>query len=50
MKTKTNLKAGRLAVNHNQTIVRTKGIRVKTGVKAGRLCGNHNQTLLRAVR
>ena len=50
MKTKTNLKAGRLAVNHNHTIVLAKGIRVKTGVKAGRLAVNHNQTLLRAVR
>jgi len=35
MKTKTNLKAGRLAVNHNQTLLRAPGVKVKTGVKAG---------------
>jgi hypothetical protein len=50
MKTKTNVKAGKLSANHNHTIVRAKGIRVKTGVKAGRLAANHNQTLRRAVR
>jgi hypothetical protein len=35
MKTKTNLKAGALTVNHNQTLA--AGLRVKTAVKAGAL-------------
>jgi hypothetical protein len=36
MKTKTNLKAGGLNRNHNQTLVRdSRGLKVKTGVKAG---------------
>lgn len=51
MKVKTNVKAGKLTANHNQTMLReaakAKGLRVKTNVKAGRLLGNHNQVLLR---
>ena len=39
MKTKTNIKAGYIYVNHNATLVRTqpsrRGRRVKTGLKAG---------------
>ena len=61
MKVKTQVKAGGLHFNHNQTLVRdraqtTAGIRpraprqslkVKTQVKAGALTSNHNQTLVR---
>ncbi|HEY3216503.1 MAG TPA: hypothetical protein VGK93_08420 [Candidatus Eisenbacteria bacterium] len=40
MKTKTNVKAGGIWSNHNETLVReawrTCGLKVKTGVKAGK--------------
>jgi hypothetical protein len=39
MKTKTNVKAGALAANHNQS-----GFAVKTRVNAGALAANHNQS------
>ena len=39
MKTKTNVKAGALAANHNQAV-----LAVKTRLKAGALAANHNQT------
>jgi hypothetical protein len=62
MKVKTQVKAGGLISNHNQTLVRDRaqtaaGIRpqgkrhalkVKTQVKAGALTQNHNQTLVHA--
>ncbi len=39
LKVKTNLKAGRLSFNHNETLVRDrtkrKSLKVKTNVKAG---------------
>ena len=48
MKLRTNLKAGALSPNHNETQARdTKpatGLRVKTRVKAGALSPNHNET------
>ena len=48
MKTKTNLKAGGLGRNHNETLVRdSRGLKVKTGVKAGGIMVNHNETLVR---
>ena len=40
MKTKTNVKAGGLRTNHNQS-----GIAVKSNVKAGGLKQNHNQSV-----
>ena len=44
MRIKSNVKAGRLTSNHNQTV---KGLRVKSNVKAGKLSANHNQTVAR---
>jgi len=52
MKVRTNLKAGGVRFNHNETQVRdsakAKGVKVKTDLKAGglRLC-NHNEILVR---
>ena len=48
MKIKTNVKAGGLSINHNQTI--SRGLKVKTNVKAGGLSANHNQTTARGLR
>jgi hypothetical protein len=49
MKVKTNLKAGALTTNHNETLVRAagKGLKVKTHLKAGQIMLNHNETLVR---
>lgn len=41
MRVKSNMKAGALTANHNQT---TKGLRVKSNLKAGGSF-NHNQTV-----
>ena len=53
MKLRTNVKAGRLASYHNETLVRegakAKGLKVRTNLKAGRLAANHNETLVRDV-
>jgi hypothetical protein len=47
MKTKTRVRAGGVAVNHNETLVRdvpkAKGLRVKTKLKAGGVMLNHNE-------
>jgi hypothetical protein len=55
MNIKTNVKAGMLTKNHNQTLVR--GLKIKTNVKAGgevppdnALTKNHNQTLARGLK
>lgn len=45
LKVKTNIKAGGLRTNHNETLVR--GLKVKTSVKAGGAWYNHNETLVR---
>lgn len=48
MKMKTQVKAGALTSNHNETQVRDqKGLRVKTQVKSGQLSVNHNEKLVR---
>ena len=55
MTIKTNIQAGGLLMNHNQTQAteRTRGLKIKTGVKAGLGPGgikfNHNQTQVGAV-
>ena len=41
MKTKTKVKAGKLAANHNENV--SRGLRTKTKVKAGKLGANHNE-------
>jgi hypothetical protein len=40
MKTRTTIKAGRIAMNHSQTL------KVRTGVKGGRIAVNHSETLM----
>jgi hypothetical protein len=51
MNVKTHIKAGALAPNHNETLVRdagrATGLKVKTHIKAGGLTQNHNETLVR---
>jgi hypothetical protein len=51
MKTKTHVRAGSVALNHNETLVRDApkaiALRVKTKVKAGLSAANHNETLVR---
>ena len=42
MRVKSNVKAGGVQLNHNQT---AKGLRVKSSVKAGGISWNHNQTV-----
>jgi len=48
MKIKTNVKAGAVASNHNQTVAR--GLKVKTNVRAGGIALNHNQTVARGLK
>jgi hypothetical protein len=43
LKVATALKAGRIAANHNRTVL--VGLKVKTAFKAGRLSANHNRVL-----
>ena len=49
MKLKTNIKAGRLAANHNEKVARPTakagGLKVRTKIKAGKLAANHNERL-----
>ena len=44
MKVKANVKAGRIAYNHNQT---TKGLRVNSTVRAGKIAFNHSRSVTR---
>ena len=57
MKIKTNVKAGGVPLNHNQTVVRS--LNVKSGIKAGsptlplpppEASINHNQTVARGMK
>ena len=48
MKIKTNVKAGGISLQHNQTAVRA--LKVQTNVKAGTLPPNHNQTLAKGLK
>jgi hypothetical protein len=45
MKVQTQIKAGGIGLNHNQTLVRS--LKAQTQVKAGGIGLNHNQTLVR---
>ena len=47
MRIKSNVKAGGISMQHNQTI---RSLKVKSGVKAGRIVSNHNQTVTRGLR
>ena len=51
MKIRTNVKAGGIWDNHNETQIRTaargRGMRVRTGLKAGGSQLQHNETLAR---
>ena len=54
MRVKTNIKAGGLRPNHNESLVRdgrlAKSLKVKTELKAGLIETNHNESLVRASR
>jgi hypothetical protein len=43
MQVKTNVKAGGAQTNHNQALVRAKGLKVRTNLKAGGTTVQHNQ-------
>src|SRR4029450_7283307 len=53
MQVKPRVKAGLIASNHNETLVRVprpaSALKVKTHVKAGGISANHNETLVRAT-
>jgi hypothetical protein len=48
MKIKTNVNAGGMGAQHNQTV--SRGLKVRTNVKAGGLSVNHNQTAARGLK
>ena len=45
MEIKTNVKAGKLAANHNTTVQTAGTLKVRTGLKAGKHTMNHNVTV-----
>jgi hypothetical protein len=48
LKVRTNVMAGRLSANHNQTLVqRAAGLKVRTNLKAGGQNLNHSEALVR---
>jgi len=48
MKIKTNVKAGGINLQHNQTVARA--LKVKTNVKSGEMTLQHNQTMTRGLK
>jgi hypothetical protein len=48
MNIKTNVKAGGISLQHNQTV--SRGLKVKTNVKAGIMEQQHNQTMTRGLK
>jgi hypothetical protein len=42
MKVRTDVKGGRISLNHNQTPGPVRGLPVRTAVKGGRIALNHN--------
>ena len=49
MNVRTGVRAGKIALNHNQTTGRAVGLKIRSGVKAGGENLNHNQTTGRAA-
>jgi hypothetical protein len=48
MRTRTNLKAGGVHLQHNETL--RGGLTLKTHVRAGGIWRNHNETLARGLK
>jgi hypothetical protein len=54
MRIRTNIEAGKLAVNHNQQVKgdrsKARGLKVRTHLKAGGNVFQHNQTVAHGLR